>query len=182
MGHCCPQDTSTTHTNTKCHCSAENDPPPTSYLLYGGPVVVLTTEEQGSLQCTPSRFRAALSSNVTAPPTAAAAAKMAADVHNKGVTWDAPNGSLAPVDRFRNDRSESPTPGLVEGTEPAMFQHQYLTSLMLNQILTAMFQHQYLTSLILNQILTAMFQRLCCAGGSCGGAGVTLVSGEAVSS
>ncbi|XP_066527524.1 vacuolar fusion protein MON1 homolog A [Hoplias malabaricus] len=54
---------------------------------------------------------------------------MAADVHNKGVTWDTPNGSLVPVDRLRNDRSDSPTPGLVEGTEPgagqdhAMFVH-----------------------------------------------------------
>ncbi|KAI4892110.1 hypothetical protein NFI96_022940, partial [Prochilodus magdalenae] len=32
----------------QCHCSAENDPPPTSYLLCGGPVGVLTIEEQGS--------------------------------------------------------------------------------------------------------------------------------------
>uniref|UniRef100_A0A3B4D720 Vacuolar fusion protein MON1 homolog n=2 Tax=Pygocentrus nattereri TaxID=42514 RepID=A0A3B4D720_PYGNA len=44
--------------------------------------------------------------------------EMAADVHNKGVTWDTMNGSLAPVDRLRSDRSDSPTPGLVEGTEP----------------------------------------------------------------
>ncbi|KAI4894413.1 hypothetical protein NFI96_016759 [Prochilodus magdalenae] len=36
------------HTLTphQCHCSAENDPPPTSYLLCGGPVGVLTIEEQ----------------------------------------------------------------------------------------------------------------------------------------
>ncbi|KAI4884549.1 hypothetical protein NFI96_006242 [Prochilodus magdalenae] len=45
---------STTHTNTtpppprQCPCSAENDPPPTSYLLCGGPVGVLTIEEQGN--------------------------------------------------------------------------------------------------------------------------------------
>ncbi|KAI4889010.1 hypothetical protein NFI96_021923, partial [Prochilodus magdalenae] len=43
---------STTHTNTppprQGHCSAENDPPPTSYLLCGGPVGVLTIEEQGN--------------------------------------------------------------------------------------------------------------------------------------
>ncbi|KAI4884265.1 hypothetical protein NFI96_014360 [Prochilodus magdalenae] len=32
----------------QCHCSAENDPPPTSYLLCGGPVGVLITEEQGN--------------------------------------------------------------------------------------------------------------------------------------
>ncbi|XP_027009591.1 vacuolar fusion protein MON1 homolog A isoform X1 [Tachysurus fulvidraco] len=54
---------------------------------------------------------------------------MAADVHSKGVTWDTPNGSLAPVGYLPNSRSESPTPGLVEGTEPgasqerAMFVH-----------------------------------------------------------
>lgn len=51
---------------------------------------------------------------------------MAADVHNRKLTWEIQNGSLAPVD---NQRSESPTPGLVEGTEPgagqenAMFVH-----------------------------------------------------------
>ncbi|KAI4888788.1 hypothetical protein NFI96_028294 [Prochilodus magdalenae] len=32
----------------QCHCSAENDPPPTPYLLCGGPVGVLTIEEQGN--------------------------------------------------------------------------------------------------------------------------------------
>ncbi|KAL0978629.1 hypothetical protein UPYG_G00173060 [Umbra pygmaea] len=55
---------------------------------------------------------------------------MAGDVHNKGVSWEVQqNGTLAPVDRLREDRSESPTPGLVEGTEPgagqksAMFVH-----------------------------------------------------------
>ncbi|XP_029358247.1 vacuolar fusion protein MON1 homolog A [Echeneis naucrates] len=43
------------------------------------------------------------------------------------VSWD--NSTLAPVDRLRSDRAESPTPGLVEGTEPgagqksAMFVH-----------------------------------------------------------
>lgn len=43
------------------------------------------------------------------------------------VSWD--NGTLAPVDRLRSDRADSPTPGLVEGTEPgavqksAMFVH-----------------------------------------------------------
>ncbi|XP_037535061.1 protein SAND-like [Nematolebias whitei] len=43
------------------------------------------------------------------------------------VSWQ--NGSLAPVDRLRSDRADSPTPGLVEGTEPgagqksAMFVH-----------------------------------------------------------
>ncbi|XP_062842663.1 vacuolar fusion protein MON1 homolog A [Trichomycterus rosablanca] len=54
---------------------------------------------------------------------------MAAIVHSKGVTWDTPNGNLAPAERLQNERSESPTPGLVEGTEPgasqerAMFVH-----------------------------------------------------------
>lgn len=32
------------------------------------------------------------------------------------VSWE--NGLLAPVDRLRSDRADSPTPGLVEGTEP----------------------------------------------------------------
>ncbi|XP_026880742.2 vacuolar fusion protein MON1 homolog A isoform X2 [Electrophorus electricus] len=44
---------------------------------------------------------------------------MAADVHNKGgATWDTAKGGLAAVERMRSDRSDSPTPGLVEGTEP----------------------------------------------------------------
>ncbi|XP_064162724.1 vacuolar fusion protein MON1 homolog A [Anguilla rostrata] len=52
---------------------------------------------------------------------------MEADVHNNSVPLE--NGNLAPVDRLRRDRSDSPTPGLVEGTEPgagqdsAMFVH-----------------------------------------------------------
>uniref|UniRef100_A0AAZ3RJC8 Vacuolar fusion protein MON1 homolog n=1 Tax=Oncorhynchus tshawytscha TaxID=74940 RepID=A0AAZ3RJC8_ONCTS len=55
---------------------------------------------------------------------------MAVYVHNKGIPWEVQqNGTLAPVDRLRNERSESPTPGLVVGTEPgagqesAMFVH-----------------------------------------------------------
>ncbi|KAI4899265.1 hypothetical protein NFI96_019042 [Prochilodus magdalenae] len=42
-GAVCDPLTSTTHANTprQCHCSAENDPPPTYYLFCGGPVVVL---------------------------------------------------------------------------------------------------------------------------------------------
>ncbi|KTF85786.1 hypothetical protein cypCar_00022972 [Cyprinus carpio] len=54
---------------------------------------------------------------------------MAADVYNKGALWEVKNGNLVPPDRLRQDRSESPTPGLVEGTEPgagqegAMFVH-----------------------------------------------------------
>uniref|UniRef100_V9KU68 Vacuolar fusion protein MON1 homolog n=1 Tax=Callorhinchus milii TaxID=7868 RepID=V9KU68_CALMI len=53
---------------------------------------------------------------------------MEADVHNKKTPWEI-NGSLAPAELQRNNRSESPTPGLVEGTEPgarqdsAMFVH-----------------------------------------------------------
>ncbi|KAI4898527.1 hypothetical protein NFI96_027909, partial [Prochilodus magdalenae] len=37
----------------QCHCSAENDPPPPYYLLCGGPVGVLTIEEQGVSQLKP---------------------------------------------------------------------------------------------------------------------------------
>ncbi|XP_016327913.1 protein SAND-like isoform X1 [Sinocyclocheilus anshuiensis] len=54
---------------------------------------------------------------------------MAADVHNKGALWEVKNSNLVPPDRLRQDRSDSPTPGLVEGTEPgagqegAMFVH-----------------------------------------------------------
>lgn len=53
---------------------------------------------------------------------------MEADVHNQKVSWEV-NGSLVPVELQRGNRSESPTPGLVEGTEPgagqesAMFVH-----------------------------------------------------------
>ncbi|XP_061473771.1 vacuolar fusion protein MON1 homolog A isoform X2 [Rhineura floridana] len=52
---------------------------------------------------------------------------MAADVHKKD--GDVPNGSLVPGDRKHAERSESPTPGLAQGTEPgagqegAMFVH-----------------------------------------------------------
>ncbi|KAM9272042.1 LOW QUALITY PROTEIN: vacuolar fusion protein MON1 homolog A [Cariama cristata] len=52
---------------------------------------------------------------------------MAADVHKKK-SWEVP-GSLAPGDGQHTERSESPTPGLVQGTEPgagqegAMFVH-----------------------------------------------------------
>ncbi|KAL1265970.1 hypothetical protein QQF64_003997 [Cirrhinus molitorella] len=55
--------------------------------------------------------------------------QMAADVHNKGALWEVKNGNLVPPDRLRQNRSDSPTPGLVEGTEPgagqesAMFVH-----------------------------------------------------------
>ncbi|XP_051874248.1 vacuolar fusion protein MON1 homolog A [Pristis pectinata] len=53
---------------------------------------------------------------------------MEADVHNRKVSWEV-NGSLVPVELQRGNRSESPTPGLLEGTEPgagqesAMFVH-----------------------------------------------------------
>ncbi|XP_072136922.1 vacuolar fusion protein MON1 homolog A isoform X2 [Mobula birostris] len=53
---------------------------------------------------------------------------MESDVHNRKVPWEV-NGSLVPVELQRGSRSESPTPGLVEGTEPgagqesAMFVH-----------------------------------------------------------
>ncbi|KAL8212265.1 UNVERIFIED_CONTAM: Vacuolar fusion protein MON1 A [Gekko kuhli] len=53
--------------------------------------------------------------------------RMAADVHKKG--GDVPNGSLVPKDGRHTERSESPTPGLAQGTEPgaaqegAMFVH-----------------------------------------------------------
>ncbi|CAM4579973.1 vacuolar fusion protein MON1 homolog A isoform X1 [Lepidochelys kempii] len=42
---------------------------------------------------------------------------MAADVHKKK-GWEVPNGSLVPTDGQPMERSESPTPGLVQGTEP----------------------------------------------------------------
>ncbi|XP_010146557.1 PREDICTED: vacuolar fusion protein MON1 homolog A [Eurypyga helias] len=42
---------------------------------------------------------------------------MAADVHKKK-GWEVPNGSLAPGDGQHAERSESPTPGLAQGTEP----------------------------------------------------------------
>ncbi|XP_060621725.2 vacuolar fusion protein MON1 homolog A isoform X2 [Anolis sagrei] len=53
---------------------------------------------------------------------------MAADVY-KQKSGDVPNGSLVPPDRQHVERSESPTPGLAQGTEPgagqegAMFVH-----------------------------------------------------------
>lgn len=34
----------------------------------------------------------------------------------ESVAWE--KGTLAPVDRLRTNRADSPTPGLVEGTEP----------------------------------------------------------------
>ncbi|XP_070700269.1 vacuolar fusion protein MON1 homolog A [Pempheris klunzingeri] len=52
---------------------------------------------------------------------------MDGDTQRPAVAWD--SGYLAPVDRLRSERAESPTPGLVEGTEPgagqksAMFVH-----------------------------------------------------------
>ncbi|KAI4872562.1 hypothetical protein NFI96_023212, partial [Prochilodus magdalenae] len=46
-----------------CHCSAENDPPPTSYLLCGGPVGVLTRAYSQRLDEQPaSRWKPQLSS------------------------------------------------------------------------------------------------------------------------
>lgn len=42
---------------------------------------------------------------------------MAADVHKKK-GWEVPNGSLTPGDGQHTERSESPTPGLAQGTEP----------------------------------------------------------------
>ncbi|XP_043834886.1 vacuolar fusion protein MON1 homolog A isoform X1 [Dromiciops gliroides] len=53
---------------------------------------------------------------------------MAADVHKKE-SWETTNGTLVPSDGQRSERSESPTPGLAQGTEPgagqegAMFVH-----------------------------------------------------------
>ncbi|XP_027858335.1 vacuolar fusion protein MON1 homolog A isoform X1 [Xiphophorus couchianus] len=41
---------------------------------------------------------------------------MEGDTGKATVSWE--NGLLAPVDRLRSDRADSPTPGLVEGTEP----------------------------------------------------------------
>lgn len=36
------------------------------------------------------------------------------------VSWE--NGTLAPVDHLRLERADSPTPGLVEGSEPGELQ------------------------------------------------------------
>lgn len=47
---------------------------------------------------------------------------MAADVYKKG--GEVPNGSLAPTDGQNAERSESPTPGLAEGTEPGASQEE----------------------------------------------------------
>ncbi|XP_003762301.1 vacuolar fusion protein MON1 homolog A [Sarcophilus harrisii] len=53
---------------------------------------------------------------------------MAADVHKKK-SWESTNGTLVPSDGQSSERSESPTPGLAQGTEPgagqegAMFVH-----------------------------------------------------------
>ncbi|XP_074054097.1 vacuolar fusion protein MON1 homolog A [Macrotis lagotis] len=53
---------------------------------------------------------------------------MAADVHKKK-HWESTNGTLVPSDGQSSERSESPTPGLAQGTEPgagqegAMFVH-----------------------------------------------------------
>ncbi|XP_020854876.1 vacuolar fusion protein MON1 homolog A [Phascolarctos cinereus] len=53
---------------------------------------------------------------------------MAADVHKKK-SWETTNGTLVPSDGQSSERSESPTPGLAQGTEPgagqegAMFVH-----------------------------------------------------------
>ncbi|CAF96888.1 unnamed protein product [Tetraodon nigroviridis] len=45
---------------------------------------------------------------------------MDGEAQRPSVTWE--KGSLAPVDRLRPDRADSPTPGLVEGTEPGAVQ------------------------------------------------------------
>lgn len=41
---------------------------------------------------------------------------MDGEVHKAAASWE--NDTLAPMDRLRSERAESPTPGLVEGTEP----------------------------------------------------------------
>lgn len=43
-------------------------------------------------------------------------AMMDGGAQRSAASWE--NGTLAPVDRLRSDRADSPTPGLVEGTEP----------------------------------------------------------------
>ncbi|KAM4613706.1 vacuolar fusion protein MON1 homolog A isoform 2-T2 [Polymixia lowei] len=54
---------------------------------------------------------------------------MDGDVQRASASWEVQNGTLAAVDRLRIERADSPTPGLVEGTEPgagqksAMFVH-----------------------------------------------------------
>lgn len=41
---------------------------------------------------------------------------MDGEAQRTSVSWE--KATLAPVDHLRSDRAESPTPGLVEGTEP----------------------------------------------------------------
>lgn len=48
-----------------------------------------------------------------APPYIAV---MDGETQRAAAAWE--NGTLAPVDRLQSDRADSPTPGLVEGTEP----------------------------------------------------------------
>ncbi|XP_041944524.1 vacuolar fusion protein MON1 homolog A isoform X1 [Alosa sapidissima] len=50
---------------------------------------------------------------------------MAADVHSQ--PWESSNGSLS-VERLRTDRADSPTPGLVEGTEPGAGGQMFVTT------------------------------------------------------
>lgn len=45
-----------------------------------------------------------------------AKAVMDREAQRATASWE--NGTLAPVDRLRFERADSPTPGLVEGTEP----------------------------------------------------------------
>lgn len=41
---------------------------------------------------------------------------MDGEAQKESVAWE--KATLAPVDRLRSNRADSPTPGLVEGTEP----------------------------------------------------------------
>ncbi|XP_056129837.1 vacuolar fusion protein MON1 homolog A [Lampris incognitus] len=43
---------------------------------------------------------------------------MDGDIHQAGASWEVQNCTLAQMDHLRIERADSPTPGLVEGTEP----------------------------------------------------------------
>lgn len=59
---------------------------------------------------------------------------MDGEAQRASVAWE--KASLAPVDRLRSDRADSPTPGLVEGTEPGEVAFQFIS---IHTLLTVFF-------------------------------------------
>lgn len=53
---------------------------------------------------------------------------MDGEARRSAVSWE--NGTLSPGDHLRSDRADSPTPGLVEGTEPGK-SYPHMTSCIL---------------------------------------------------